>query len=153
MKVNFSEVLSIISILISVCGFIWNRYDTIHRISKSRLSDALDRIKRTADSLQIQACKYWSAERLSEGERVFQECDILSIFEELKQQIELLRSRNKKLQEKLHVIQIGAMIELYKLVTGGLFQVPTRHADPERCTKITNCIKDLKQSFNNLSPK
>lgn len=153
MEVNFSEVLSIISILIAVCGFFWNRYDTIHRISNSRLLDALDRIKRTADSLHIRSCRYWSAERLSESERVFQECDILVIIEELKQQIELLRSRNRRLQEKLHAIQIGPMINLDKLVTGGLFQDPTRQADPERCTKITNCIKDFKQAINKLSPK
>ena len=145
-----SDWLSCISMIIAIGSFFFNRSDTRKQIAFSRINDKLEQIKQKADMLRERACKYWSAKSIVRSDQTSLECDILSNIKDLQQMVEELRCIHKKRNEDIHKIQIEDLVELDKKITGGSFQEPTRHAEPDKCNQITTMISDFKKKISEV---
>lgn len=146
-----ADWLSCLSIVIAVGGFFFNRSDTRKQIANGKINDKLEQIKQKADLLCEHACRYWSAKSIVPSDQTFLECNILSAIKDLQQRVEELRCIHKDKNERIHKIQIEDLVELDKKITGGSFQEPTRHAEPDRCTQITTMIADFKKKISEVA--
>lgn len=150
MQLEFSDYISIISILIAIGNIFASRRYTKKQIINNRLIDLSEQIKQKADLLQHKSCEYWSAISMVHNEQTLRECDIILVLQDLKSLLEQTRRKYKHLNESIHNIQFEHIVNLDKLITGGHFQEITRRSDSNKCKQITEQIAAFKTAISEV---